>query len=115
MPQANTAQALDPLLGKPRPLAQLAGYQAGSIVSVRLLQRPAGNVTFFAFDQGQELSEHTAPFDALVTVVDGEADIMTGGTWHRVAAGEALLLPAHAPHAVKAAARFKMVLTMVRS
>ncbi len=112
MPQENMT---DPLLGKPRRLDHLADYRADAIVSVRLLQKPAGNVTFFAFDQGQELSEHTAPFDALVTVVDGEADIMTGGAWHRVAAGEALLLPAHAPHAVKAVARFKMILTMVRA
>ena len=79
------------------------------------VKREAGNVTLFAFDAGQELTEHTAPYDALVQVLDGEAAITVSGRPQRVRAGEMILMPAHEPHALKAASRFKMMLTMIRS
>lgn len=92
----------------------LADYQTGSIVSRQITKAEAGNVTLFAFDEGQELSEHTAPFDALVHVLEGEAEIRISGKPYVVKAGEAILMPANEPHAVKATHRFKMFLTMIR-
>lgn len=103
------------LTGEAHPLNDLAQYAAGSIVSRVILKQPGGNVTLFAFDQGQELSEHTAPFDALVHVLDGEVQLLIGGNPLVVHAGEAAIMPAHIPHAVKALTKFKMVLTMIRS
>jgi quercetin dioxygenase-like cupin family protein len=96
-------------------LVDLVGYQEGAIVSRIVLKREAGTVTLFAFDAGQELSEHTTPYDALVQVLDGEAAITIAGRPHRLGAGDAILLPARQPHAVQAVARFKMLLTMIRS
>lgn len=96
-------------------VAELVQYQPGAVVSRQLVKKPTGNVTLFAFDAGQELSEHTAPFDALVEVVDGEAEIIIAGQPHRLKAGQAIIMPANRPHAVKAINRFKMVLTMIRS
>jgi quercetin dioxygenase-like cupin family protein len=93
----------------------LASYQDGSIVSRALLKRSGGTFTFFAFDAGQGLSEHTAPFDAIAHVLEGEAEITISGTPVRVAAGEIVLMPANQPHAVTARSRFKMLLTMIRS
>ena len=93
----------------------LVSYQADAIVSRIVLKRDAGNVTLFAFDAGQELSEHTAPYDALVQVVEGEAAITVAGRPYRVGTGEMLLMPARQPHALKAVSRFKMLLTMIRS
>lgn len=90
-------------------------YQPGGIVSKQLIKTPTGNVTLFAFDAGQGLSEHTSPFSALVTVLEGEADVTIAGETHRVAAGELLALPAAVPHAVAARVRFKMTLTMLRA
>ena len=94
--------------------ADLAAYQDGSIVSRVLLKQEKGNVTFFAFDQGQELSEHTAPFDALVQILEGKAVITIGGEPVEVSAGESLLMPADIPHALDAPERYKMLLTMIR-
>lgn len=96
-------------------VVDLVSYQGGAIVSRIVVKRDAGNVTLFAFDAGQELSEHTAPYDALVHVVDGEAAITVAGRPYRVSAGEMILMPAHQPHALKAVSRFKMLLTMIRS
>jgi quercetin dioxygenase-like cupin family protein len=96
-------------------LADLAQYQEGSVVSRQITKAEAGNVTLFAFDAGQELSEHTAPFDALVHILDGEAEVRISGQPFQVHAGEAILLPANEPHALKATARFKMLLTMIRA
>jgi quercetin dioxygenase-like cupin family protein len=93
----------------------LAVYQPGAIVSRTLLKRPGGTITLFAFDTGQALSEHTAPFDALVQVMDGEAEVVIAGTPLRVRSGQAVLLPANQPHAVSAPVPFKMLLTMIRS
>ncbi len=96
-------------------VVDLVGYQDASVVSRTLVKRPTGTVTVFAFDSAQELSEHTSPYDALVQVLDGEAEITLGGIPHRLRAGDLILMPASTPHAVKAVARFKMMLTMVRS
>lgn len=96
-------------------LASLVGYQDGSVVSRTLVDDRAGTVTLFAFDEGQGLSEHKAPFDALLHVLEGEALVTVAGTESRLAAGEAIILPAGKPHAVRAPVRFKMLLTMIRS
>jgi|SRR5579863_10493630 quercetin dioxygenase-like cupin family protein len=93
----------------------LTGYQEGAVVSRALLKRAGGTITLFAFDEGQSLSEHTAPFDAVAHVLEGEADITIAGTALTVPAGEMVLMPANQPHAVTARTRFKMLLTMIRS
>ena len=96
-------------------LAELLQYQDGSIVSRVLLKNKGGTVTLFAFDVGEGLSEHTAPFDALVVVTDGEADVEIAGESFRVRQGETIILPANRPHALKAVSRFKMLLIMIRA
>lgn len=96
-------------------LAELVSYQTGSVVSRQITKAEAGNVTLFAFDAGQELSEHTAPFDALVHVVEGEAEILISGKSFPLKAGDAIIMPADEPHAVKATKEFKMLLTMIRT
>ncbi len=95
--------------------ARLVDYQPGSVVSRQLIRKQTGNVTLFAFDQGQGLAEHTSPFDALVQVVEGSAEVAIAGQPHLLGAGEMILMPAGKPHALKAVHRFKMVLTMIRS
>ena len=97
------------------PFAALVDYQPGAVVSRTLVKKEKGTVTAFAFDAGEGLSEHTAPFDALVLGVDGEAVVSIAGTPHRVTAGHLLRLPAGLPHAVKAPTRFKMLLVMIRA
>lgn len=96
-------------------LAGLVEYQSGSIVSRTLMDRGTGNVTLFAFDEGQGLSEHTAPFDAMVQVLDGDVEITISGQMHTLKEGEMIIMPANEPHALKAKSRFKMVLTMIKS
>lgn len=98
----------------PEPVAGLVDYQPGGIVSRILKKTAAGSVTLFAFDGGQELSEHTTPFEALLHVVEGEAEVRVGAETARVRAGEKIDLPANVPHAVRAPGRFKMLLTMLR-
>ncbi len=95
-------------------LGELLAYQEGSIVSRQMLNGEAGNLTLFAFDAGQQLSEHTTAFDALVQVLDGEAGITIAGQAFVLQVGEAILMPANVPHAVTARVRFKMLLTMLR-
>jgi quercetin dioxygenase-like cupin family protein len=99
---------------RPAQTAALVEYQSGSIVSREILKAASGKVTLFAFDEGEGLSEHTSPFDALVHIVEGEGEITVAGQPHRVKAGELILMPAGQPHALKAIKRFKMVLTMIR-
>ena len=96
-------------------LAELLDYAPGAVVSRVLARANGGSVTLFSFEAGQELSEHTAPFDALVEVLDGEVELTIGGAPVTARAGESVLMPANVPHAVRARARFKMLLTMVRS
>lgn len=99
----------------PAVLVDLVAYQDGSVVSKTLVGKKTGTVTLFAFDQGQALSEHTAPFDAIACVLDGTADISIAGKSLRVGAGQMVIMPANIPHALKAEERFKMMLTMIRS
>ena len=96
-------------------LADLVSYQDGAVVSRQILKTGAGNVTLFAFDAGQELSEHTAPYDALVELLDGAAEIRISGQPYDLQAGNAIIMPANQPHAVKASGRFKMLLTMLHA
>jgi quercetin dioxygenase-like cupin family protein len=96
-------------------LAELVSYQENAVVSNQVLRAESGNVTLFAFDAGQELSEHTTPFDALLQLLDGEAEIIISGKSYPLQAGETIILPADEPHAVKATAQFKMLLTMIRA
>lgn len=98
----------------PSSTVSLIDYQAGTIVSKMLLQKPNGSVTLFAVAEGQSISEHTTPFDALVQVIDGAAEIAISGKPHLVKAGETLLMPANQPHALKPANQFKMILTMIK-
>ena len=96
-------------------MKNLVSYQDGSIVSKEIIKKTAGTVTIFAFDRDQGLSEHTAPFDALVYILDGEAEIIIAGEPHRLKEGEMIIMPGGKPHAVKAPKRFKMMLVMVRA
>ncbi len=95
-------------------LAELVQYQPGAVVSRTIMKRPSGTVTAFAFDEGEGLSEHTAAFDALVIMIEGMSEITVEGVAHRLAAGDILRLPSGRPHALKALARFKMLLVMIR-
>ena len=102
-------------LGEKLNLANLAGYQEGAVVSRAVIDKPVGTVTAFAFDVGEGLSEHTAPYDALVQVLDGEAEVNIEGTVQTVSAGEIIIMPANRPHSMRAAKRFKMLLIMIRA
>ena len=95
-------------------LVKLVEYGEGAVVSRTLVENKAGTVTLFAFDKDQGLSEHTAPFDALVQVVEGEGEFIIGGKSNQVGEGQLILMPADIPHALKATTRFKMILTMLR-
>ena len=95
-------------------LKDLVSYQTGSVVSRTLIDKSVGTVTVFAFDHGQGLSEHTAPFDALVQIIDGTADITIDDSLHTVKEGEMIIMPANRPHSLKANPQFKMLLTMIR-
>jgi quercetin dioxygenase-like cupin family protein len=101
-------------LAEPVDLAALVAYQDGGVVSRTLVKKNGGTVTVFAFDEGQALSEHTAPFDAMVQVLDGEVELVIGGKPVPARAGQTVLMPANVPHAVNATTKFKMLLIMVR-
>jgi quercetin dioxygenase-like cupin family protein len=92
----------------------LVEYSADGIVSKRVIQKSTGNVSLFAFDAGQQLSEHTAPFDAMIQVLEGGAEIFIDGKAYQVSRGESIIMPANIPHAVNAVERFKMLLTMIK-
>ena len=94
---------------------ELIDYAAGGVVSKQVMKAEKGNVTLFAFDAGQGLSEHSAPFDALVQVTDGTAEITIGGKPFQLKAGESIIMPANIAHALKATTAFKMILTMIRT
>ncbi|MEK7309976.1 MAG: cupin domain-containing protein [Planctomycetota bacterium] len=96
-------------------LKGLVDYQNGSVVSKTLINRKTGTVTLFAFDEGQGLSEHVAPFDAMVNIIDGEVDIHISGKPFHLKAGQTIIMPADKPHALKAVKRFKMLLIMIKS
>ncbi len=103
------------IIGQAGNLRNLVDYQDGSIVSKEIIKKDKGTVTLFAFDKGQGLSEHTAPFDALVYVFDGQAEVSIAGQQHILQEGEIIVMPANKPHALKAIERFKMLLVMIRS
>ncbi|MBW1810297.1 MAG: cupin domain-containing protein [Deltaproteobacteria bacterium] len=102
------------IIGKAFNLKQFVDYADGSVVSKTLLKKDIGNVTLFAFDKGQGLSEHTAPFDAVVYILDGEAEVTIGGQAQNVSAGEMLIMPANIAHALLAKTPYKMLLVMIR-
>jgi len=103
------------LLGKVTRLSELIEYQEASVVSRTLIKGQSGTVTLFAFDKDQALSEHTAPFDALVGVIDGEVEVMISNEPHVLNKGQIIIMPANKPHALRALTKFKMILTMIRS
>ncbi len=114
MSQERTGESGGYPAGQVAGMAGLVDYREGSVVSRTILKKDTGNVTLFALDRGQGLTEHTAPFDALVVVLDGEAEITISGRGHSLKAGDLILMPAGQPHGVRAVSRFKMLLTMIR-
>jgi quercetin dioxygenase-like cupin family protein len=108
-------EAVQKIVGQAIRLNDLADYQEGSVVSRTIIDKKTGTVTFFAFDEGQGLSEHTVPFDALVYLLEGEAEIVISGKPIKLKDGEIVIMPANQPHALRATKNFKMILTMIRS
>ena len=100
--------------GQVKALSELIAYQEGSIVSRMLMNQPHGSVTLFALAEGQGIAEHKTPYDAMVQVIEGEAEIIISGKTHKVSAGEVLVMPANDPHSLKAIKAFKMLLTMIK-
>ena len=103
------------LVAQAMKLVDLVDYQKGSVVSRTIIDKKTGTLTLFAFDEGQGLSEHTAPFDALVYLLDGEAEVVISGEALHLKEGEMVIMPANKPHALKALEKFKMMLVMIRS
>ena len=108
------ASPANPFLANAHELADVIAYQDGAVVSRELIRKETGTITVFAFDEGQGLSEHTAPFDAFVQVLEGKVEITIDGTPHALAGGECIIMPAGVPHALKALSKFKMMLVMIR-
>jgi quercetin dioxygenase-like cupin family protein len=96
-------------------LKEMLTYQPGAVVSKVLLKKNTGNITLFAFDKGEGLSEHTAPFDAFVQILDGDAEVTISEKTYNLAAGESIIMPANEPHSLKALVQFKMILVMIKS
>jgi quercetin dioxygenase-like cupin family protein len=109
------ANLLKACLGKEQNLAELVQYSDDSIVSKTILDKPVGTITLFAFDKSQSLSEHTAPYDAVVQILEGCAKLTIGGEDMKVSAGQIVIMPGNVPHAVAAEEKFKMLLTMIRA
>jgi len=105
---------LDKLIGKTVELADLVHYQEESVISREIIKKKTGGVTIFAFDKGQGLSEHTAPFDALVYCMDGNVEVVISGTSTLLKPGQMIIMPANKPHSLKAVSKFKMLLIMIR-
>ena len=103
------------IVGKVMDLGGMVEYHAGSIVSRTIIDKPSGTLTLFAFEKGQGLSEHTAPFDAMVYILDGEAEVIISGKPLHLKQGEMVIMPVNQPHALRATARFKMMLAMIKS
>ena len=103
------------LISKVLKIEDLIDYQDGSVVSREIIRKDTGTVTIFAFDKGEGLSEHTAPFDAMVQIIDGEAEITISGKKNLLSEGDMIIMPANEPHALKAIEKYKMILTMIRS
>jgi quercetin dioxygenase-like cupin family protein len=113
--ESKRSQPAADLLAKALNLAELTGYQNGSVVSRTILDKKVGTITLFAFDQGQGLSEHVAPYDAFVYILDGVAEITISGKKLNLNEGEMVIMPANQPHALRARKQFKMLLVMIRS
>jgi len=111
----SNASSQNKITGTPLKALDLVAYQDGSVVSREILKKGAGTITVFAFDEGQGLSEHTAPFDAFVDILDGEAEITISEKPHRLKAGDIIIMPANKPHSLKALEKFKMLLVMLKS
>jgi len=109
MPEKKTENLAEKILD----VKNLVTYQDGSVVSRMIVYKKSGTITLFAFDAGEGLSEHTAPFDAIATIVDGEAEIAIAGSDHHLTEGKMIIMPANKPHALRAEQRFKMMLTMI--
>ena len=107
-------RAREELGGKVLRLGDLVEFRTGTVASRMIVNNSAGSITVFAFDEGEGLSEHTAPFDAVVTILDGEAEVWVAGETHTMTAGETIIFPANAPHALSATTPFKMALVMIR-
>lgn len=115
MDSKNEETGMEKLVAQPLELAGLADYQKDSVVSQTIINKKTGTVTFFAFDEGQGLSEHTTQFDALVQILEGEAEVVISGKPLHMKMGEMVIMPANQPHSLKALRKFKMILTMIRS
>lgn len=102
------------LKGKVLQLRDLVSYQEGTVASRMIISRKAGNITIFSFDENEELSEHTAPFDAVVTILEGECEVWVAGKTFTMKAGDTIIFPANVPHALSAITKFKMTLTMIK-
>jgi len=102
------------LLGKALDLKELVSYQDGTVASRMIVNNKAGSITVFSFDENEGLSEHTAPYDAVVTILDGECEVWVAGTTIRIKSGQTIIFPANVPHALSAITKFKMTLTMIR-
>jgi quercetin dioxygenase-like cupin family protein len=113
--KGKTKMNTDDITGKVENVIDLVEYQSGSVVSRTIIDKPAGTMTLFAFDAGQGLSEHTAPFDALVYLLDGNAEVIISGKPLQLKKGEMVIMPANQPHALKAIRKFKMLLVMIKS
>jgi len=113
MPRISKGVKMKP--AQPNPIVEMIDYQTDSVVSKTIVKKETGTVTLFAFDQGQGLSEHAAPFDALVHILDGEAEIKISGKPFLLKQGDIMVMPANEPHALSAIKKFKMLLTMIRS
>ena len=113
--QKAKSSVLQVCLGKSQKLTELIEYADDAVVSKTILDKPVGTITLFAFDKWQKLSEHTAPYDAVVQILDGQAQLTIGGKEVKVSAGGIVIMPANIPHAVTAEVKFKMLLTMIRA
>lgn len=109
-----TDKRREDLKGKVLSLKDLVNYQEGTVASRMIVNRKAGSITLFSFDENEGLSEHTAPYDAVVTILDGECEVWVSGTTHQMKEGDTIIFPANAPHALSAITRFKMMLIMIR-
>jgi quercetin dioxygenase-like cupin family protein len=115
MTREQSKKDTDDLLGQVLNPVDLVGYQSGAVVSRTIVDKKTGTITLFAFDEGQGLSEHTVPFDALVYILDGEAEVTISGKSSALKEGQMTIMPAHEPHALRAIKRFKMMLVMIKS
>ena len=109
-----TEKSREDIQGRPLSLKDLVSYQEGTVASRMVINKPVGSITIFSFDEGEGLSEHTAPYDAVVTILEGECEVWVAGSTYTMKEGETIIFPANAPHALSAIRKFKMSVTMIR-